>query len=140
MDTHLLLAFVISSMTTRPFRDGALFLLLIDIPPTFRRPSRLVENYTNAFIPSTVPKDLNPVRKGEPQVFHNRVRTSRRQGFHTPVLQVAECPPYVSSTDQPSLSDPLERVIKPQDLGYETIFFLLLHPRTHYTTPHAQDK
>ena len=32
--THLLLAFIISSLTS--FRDGASFLLLIETPPTFR--------------------------------------------------------------------------------------------------------
>ena len=35
--THLLIALVISPLTTYPFRDGAPFLLLIEIPPTFGR-------------------------------------------------------------------------------------------------------
>ena len=38
--THLLLALVISPLTTHPFRDGAPFLLLVETPPTFRRSVR----------------------------------------------------------------------------------------------------
>ena len=38
--TRLLLALVIWPLTTHPFRDGVPFLLLIETPPTVRRPLR----------------------------------------------------------------------------------------------------
>ena len=38
--THLLLALVIGPLTTRPFRDGARILLLIETPPPFGRSLR----------------------------------------------------------------------------------------------------
>ena len=38
--THSLLALVVWPLTTRPLRDGASFLLIIETPPTFRRSLR----------------------------------------------------------------------------------------------------
>ena len=40
--THLLLALVVSSLTTHPFRDGAPLLLLIETPPIFGRSLRFL--------------------------------------------------------------------------------------------------